>query len=184
MATTLTVSLLWLTMHLDKISPELKFDYLNEASNPGSAYYPLLLLFDYRGLPLVLLLSLLLVREWRREKSAGRDLWLAAWLIVPLLFYLSLATKRAWYPLPAYPALALWVAATAARQWDAKPVRNLCLAATAIYGLLAAANMGVVLAQSFHPSEGGHRELDRPPCAATVHRDGGMGCRSGGAQPA
>jgi len=46
----LTVSLVWLTMHLDKVSPELKFDYLNAASNPGLAYYPWLLLFGSRGL--------------------------------------------------------------------------------------------------------------------------------------
>ncbi|NLH49971.1 MAG: hypothetical protein GX444_15430 [Myxococcales bacterium] len=160
LATAAAVAILWFLTHREKYAPELSFDLYNEAWNPGPYYYPLLLLYGYRGLPLLAAAGWLVWRAWRQKALTRIDPAFAAWFAIPLVFYFIVGTKRAWYILPAYAALPVWTLDLGRRLWDAPAVRRVLRGLAWLYLGLAAANCVLVGAILAHPQWTGREILD------------------------
>lgn len=135
--------IVWLAPHLGSVRTEVLLDYRNPTGEvfPGPLFYGGQLLFGYRGLPLVLGLAGLIVWRVRRGQWRREDAGFLCWVLVPLLFFSAMETKRAWYLLPAYPALSAWflfnVESAPGQRWS----RILAFGLTVFYTVLAFYNL-------------------------------------------
>jgi len=144
---------LWLTPHLGSLGRELLIDYRNPTVEvfPGPLFYLRQSLFNDRGLPLALGLAALLVGRMRRGHLRREDAGFLGWLLIPLLFFSAMETKRAWYLLPAYPALSAWflfaLEKAPARRWS----KTMALGLTVLYLAAATFNLALVARQALAP---------------------------------
>jgi len=144
---TMTLSgAVWLYLHRWQILPELNTDYqVLKALHPEWYYHLYNISIHYRYLPLILALFYVMGRGIK-EHARRRETWaLAAFTLIPLIFYSCLNTKYDWYVLSSAIGLPLLLLSLAAPGETEKRSSLIVQAATALYAVAALFNLIMVL---------------------------------------
>jgi hypothetical protein len=148
---------LWVIPHLSMVPEEVYFDFDNPSAEnfPGRLFYFPVMLFGFRGAPVLACLAALLYTRAKDKDLGIEDLAFASFFLIPFLFYLSLETQRSWYILAAWLSLPLWFVFSAVRIWERKWVRSIAYAVTILYAALGIFNATVVAVSAATPPRHG-----------------------------
>ncbi len=153
LAIVLISSALWVIPHLSVVPDEVYFDFNNSSDEnfPGRFFYFPVMLFGFRGAPVLACLAALLYVRAKDKDFSIEDLAFASFFLIPLIFYLSLDTRRPWYILAAWLSLPLWSVFSAVRLWNRKWVRRISYIVTILYAALGLFNATVVAVSAATP---------------------------------
>jgi len=130
----------WLLPKWDQILPLLRIDFAKPPEETEPLNYADVLLLQFRGLPLIAALSILLVIRIKKRDWTMEDTALGLFFLAALLVFSIIDTKKPWYILPGAMALPLWFVLGASRQWESKRVRQLSGGLIVVYLALTLLN--------------------------------------------